>query len=76
MLCRFTLVLNLLYLGNFYFQEKTSRVGDTLNTMIEMVGETVLDIIKVFVNFVTNEYKVLEKIYSDEQKIADPTGLI
>ena len=53
------------------------QLGDHLNRISQMVCDTAFELIRIFVNQAAHEYKLLDKINSDEQKIAvdDPHGI-
>uniref|UniRef100_A0A2C9JM71 Dynein heavy chain tail domain-containing protein n=1 Tax=Biomphalaria glabrata TaxID=6526 RepID=A0A2C9JM71_BIOGL len=52
-------------------QENTQNLGDELNTLNLMICDTVYELLRTFVNNAVVEYKSLERIYNEEQKIGD-----
>ncbi|XP_035824314.1 dynein heavy chain 8, axonemal, partial [Aplysia californica] len=53
--------------------DTTCSVADKLNKSAHMVCDTVLELLRIFVNQAFLEYRTLEKVYADEQRIADPS---
>ncbi|XP_012935103.1 dynein heavy chain 8, axonemal [Aplysia californica] len=54
-------------------RDTTCSVADKLNKSAHMVCDTVLELLRIFVNQAFLEYRTLEKVYADEQRIADPS---
>ncbi|BFZ18283.1 hypothetical protein BsWGS_21321 [Bradybaena similaris] len=53
-------------------KENTVRIGDDLNKLNKMICDTVFELLSVFINSAVHEYKLLEIMYTEEQRIGDP----
>ncbi|GFN77449.1 dynein heavy chain 5, axonemal-like [Plakobranchus ocellatus] len=52
-------------------KEHTLALGENLNKMNKMICDTVYELLRFFVNNAFQEYKAIESMYAQDQKIAD-----